>query len=129
MSTNEVMLASFYAMLRVFLTSSVGVFIASYPAGNVIFPPSCMQQISRVSNFVFLPFLIVYSMASALTLPLLLKGSVLILFSIISGLVPLTPLLPLCFRVCQPLFYRFAIPHDAHLTPHKPTHRYLSHLR
>ena len=75
------MLTAFGAMAKIFIVSAIGVYIATTPKGDPVFPPSCMKQISRVSNTVFLPYLIVYSMASAINGEILAKGCVLILFS------------------------------------------------
>ena len=87
--SSDVIMAAFGAMANVFICSIVGVYIASYPKGNVIFPATCMQQISRVCNEVFLPFLIMGSMASAITAHTLVNGLVLILFSTVSNIIGL----------------------------------------
>ena len=55
------MLAAAGAMVRVFLTSVVGVVIASVPiGGEILMTPTAMKLFSRMSNYLFLPFLIIF---------------------------------------------------------------------
>jgi len=76
------MLAAAGAMVRVFLTSVVGVVIASVPiGGEILMTPTAMKLFSRMSNYLFLPFLIIYSSGSSMNTNLLGKGVILIFFS------------------------------------------------
>ena len=77
------MFAAFGAMLKIFFVSCAGVYIAKFPKDNVLMPPKAMQYFSRISNAMFLPFLVLYSMGSIITPNLLKKALVLILFSVL----------------------------------------------
>ena len=81
----EVALTAFGAMTKILVVSIVGVVIAIYPRGNPTMPKEAMQHMSRVSSWVFLPFLILYSMANGLTPKSLAKSSILILFSLVGN--------------------------------------------
>ena len=84
-ATVMVMVNSFAAMAKIFLVFGVGVLCAIYPKKDPLLPVSSLRYLSRLSNLVFIPALIIYSLGSALSADLLGKIGVLILFSLASS--------------------------------------------
>ena len=91
MLTNDaigrVALNALSAMAKIFLISCVGVFCSKYPAESPLLPPASLRTLSRLSNLVLLPALIVVSLGSALSQQLVLRFMVLILFCLLTNLV------------------------------------------
>ena len=75
------------AMAKIFLISCVGVFCSKYPNESPLLPPESLRTLSRLSNLVLLPALIVVSLGSALSTQLVLRFMVLILFCLLTNLV------------------------------------------
>jgi predicted permease len=71
------------AMVKVFVVIGVGVYIALHPKKNPYLPAGALKYVSRLSNGVFLPFLVVSSLGSTLTPDTMKIVCVLIPFALI----------------------------------------------
>jgi predicted permease len=80
-SVVAIMFDSLIAMVKIFLISIVGVVLAKYPEKDPILPPLMIKYLSKLSNNVFVPCLIISSLGSAVTIQLLLRMGILIIFS------------------------------------------------
>jgi len=83
----NVALTCMSAMAKIFIVGCVGVACAKYPASSPLLPKAALQYFSRISNLIFLPALIVSSLGSGLSVPLLARYSKLILFSLLMELI------------------------------------------
>ena len=81
---SSVIITSFIAMMKVFCVTVVGIYIALYPKDQPYLPSTSLKNLSRLSNSIFLPCLIVSSLGGSLTPRSLSMLSVLILFAIIN---------------------------------------------
>jgi predicted permease len=81
------MFDSLVAMVKIFLISIVGVVLAKYPKKDPILPPLMLKYLSKLSNNVFVPCLIISSLGSAITYQLLQRIGILIIFSGITNLI------------------------------------------
>ena len=77
----SLLLTSCSAMMKVFAVIIVGAFIAQVPKESPYLPKEALKYVSRLSNSVFLPNLIVTALGSSLTPQSLSMMSVLILFA------------------------------------------------
>jgi hypothetical protein len=82
-----VALTSLVAMGRIFLVSAVGYVCALYPKDSPLLPPATVKILSRLSNVLFLPCLIIYSLGSGLTLGLFLRMSKIIPFCLLNEVI------------------------------------------
>jgi len=78
------------AMGRIFLVSIIGYVSALYPKENPLLAPSTVKILSRLSNVLFLPCLIVYSLGSGLSLTLFSEMSILIPFCFLNEAIAYT---------------------------------------
>jgi hypothetical protein len=69
---------AFSAMARVGITSVVGIVLAKFPKAKPLMPLQFLQQLSRLSNNVFVPALIVESLGSGVNVSMLKRMGVLI---------------------------------------------------
>jgi len=83
-------LTALIAMGRIFLVSVIGYVSALYPKENPLLPPSTVKILSRLSNVLFLPCLIVYSLGSGLSLTLFNEMSILIPFCFLNEAIAYT---------------------------------------
>lgn len=67
----SIILSSSAAMLKLLLISIVGILCAKYPKNDPILPPVSLRYISRLSNIVLLPCLILKNLGGSVTLSLL----------------------------------------------------------
>ena len=79
----HVFLQSASAMFKVGLVSSVGVYCSMYPKGNPLISKGLIKELSRLSNFIFIPALVVASLGSTVSIPLLRRFGVLIFICLI----------------------------------------------
>ena len=86
-STVEIALNAFSAMSKIALMSCVGVFLAKYPKHKPIMNLEFIQTLSKLSNNVFVPCLILTSLGSGVNLDLLSRIGVLVLFCAIINLI------------------------------------------
>ena len=77
---STISLTALMAMGRIFLVSLVGYFCALYPKSDPLLSPQTVKILSRISNMLFLPCLIVYSLGSGLSLKLFSEMSIMIPF-------------------------------------------------
>jgi predicted permease len=85
-ATALVMQNAFGAMMKIFLVSVIGVLSAKYPKGNPLLPRPVIQHISRFSNIVMVPCLIIGGLGSSLSINLLKRVGILIPFSIFTNI-------------------------------------------
>ena len=85
--TVEIAFNAFSAMSKIALMSCVGVFLAKYPRSKPIMNLEFIQTLSKLSNNVFVPCLIMTSLGSGVNLELLSRIGVLILFCAIINLI------------------------------------------
>jgi len=75
MATREaivsVLFTSFSAMAKISIVSAVGFMCAKYPQNEPLLPLTALKYLSRISNIIFLPSLIVDSLGSSLSFALL----------------------------------------------------------
>jgi hypothetical protein len=83
----HVALTALSAMAKIFLVSVVGILASKYPKGAPLLPPLALRTLSRLSNLVLLPALMVASLGSALSVAMLQRMAILILFCILTNLV------------------------------------------
>jgi hypothetical protein len=69
----SVMGTSFAAMAKVSIVSAVGYCCAIFPEVDPLLPVSALRYLSRLSNIIFLPSLIVVSLGSSLNIGLLAR--------------------------------------------------------
>lgn len=69
----SVMGTSFAAMAKVSIVSAVGYCCAIFPTVDPLLPVSALRYLSRLSNIIFLPSLIVVSLGSSLNIGLLAR--------------------------------------------------------
>lgn len=98
----SVMGTSFAAMAKVSIVSVVGYCCAIFPEVDPLLPVSALRYISRLSNIIFLPSLIVVSLGSSLNIGLLARIGT---FSGISCQTIIYSLLFLCYRSFDALLY------------------------
>ena len=79
------MLNAFAAMMKIFLISTVGVFLAKFPSKDPILPAIMIKYLSKLANNVFVPCLIITSLGSAITVQLLQRIGILVLFCFIAN--------------------------------------------
>eukprot|EP01035_Chromulina_nebulosa_P021916 gene21916-28375_t len=79
----SVMGTSFAAMAKVSIVSVVGYCCAIFPEVDPLLPVSALRYISRLSNIIFLPSLIVVSLGSSLNIGLLARIGVLMPYCIL----------------------------------------------
>ncbi len=82
----SLLITSTLAMMKVFCVVVVGAVIAQYPRDGPYMPPASLKYVSRLSNSVFLPCLIISALGSSLTPTSLSMMAILILFAIINTL-------------------------------------------
>ena len=86
-STADIALNAFAAMMKIAIMSCVGVFFAKYPKQKPIMSTEFIQTLSKLSNNVFIPCLILTSLGSGVNQELLSRIGILIVFcGIINGL-------------------------------------------
>ena len=86
-STAQIALNAFSAMAKIALMSCVGVLLAKYPKQKPIMSIEFIQTLSKLSNNVFVPCLIVTSLGSGVNLDLLSRIGILILFCAVINLI------------------------------------------
>ena len=86
----SVMLSSLQAMAKIFIICAVGYACAKYPRESPYLSIETLKLLARLCNFVLIPPLIVSSIGSSISLSLLGRMGILILFSFISSLVSYT---------------------------------------
>ena len=69
----SVMGTSFAVMAKISIVSAVGYCCAIFPSKDPLLPVSALRYLSRLSNIIFLPCLIVVSLGSSLNLGLLTR--------------------------------------------------------
>jgi len=74
-------------MGRIFLLSMVGYTAAIYPKSAPILPPATVKILSRISNLLFLPALIIAALGKGLTAPLFARMSIIIPFCFLNEIV------------------------------------------
>jgi hypothetical protein len=79
----SVILLSFYATVKIFIISAVGMALAFYPKGDPILPTSALRYLARLTNLVLLPCLVLYSLGSTVTIPLLRQIGIVIPFGMV----------------------------------------------
>lgn len=79
------MFNAFAAMVKIFLISAVGIFLAKFPRGEPLLPAPMIKYLSKLANNVFVPCLIMTSLGSAVTLQLLSRIGVLVFFCFIAN--------------------------------------------
>ena len=84
-ATISIMLNALAAMVKIFLVSAVGIFLAKYPKGDPILPPLMIKYLSKLTNNVFVPALIINSLGSAITFPLLSRIGILVCFCFVTN--------------------------------------------
>lgn len=89
-STVLIALNAFAAMAKIALMSLVGITLAKYPKDGPIMNVSFLQSLSRLSNNVFVPCLILTSLGSGVNAALLSRIGVLIIFCVIVNLISFT---------------------------------------
>jgi hypothetical protein len=67
-------------MIKLLLISLVGIFGALYPRNDPIIPQESLRYLSRLLNLILLPFLVIYSLGSTLSIQLLSDLGVLIFY-------------------------------------------------
>jgi predicted permease len=70
-------------MMKIVFISIVGIACALYPKDNPILTPETMKSLSRISNTIFIPALVVVSLGSAISLEKLNRFGLLILICLI----------------------------------------------
>ena len=86
-SAEDIALNTFAALMKISLMSCVGVFLAKYPKQKPIMTIDFIQSLSKLSNYVFIPCLILTSLGSGVNQDLLSRIGVLIVFcGFINGL-------------------------------------------
>ena len=86
-ATLSIMFNALAAMIKIFLVSAVGIFLAKYPRGDPILPPLMIKYLSKLTNNVFVPALIITSLGSAITIPLLSRIGILVCFSFVTNII------------------------------------------
>lgn len=86
-ATAIVIANAFGAMMKIFLVSVIGVLSAKYPEGNPLLPTPVIKHISRFSNIVMVPCLIIGGLGASLSLNLLRRVGILIPLSILNNLI------------------------------------------
>jgi len=86
----RVALTALAAMAKIFLVSCVGILASKYPKEAPLLPPLALRTLSRLSNLVLLPALMVASLGSALSVVMLQRMAILILFCVLTNLVSYT---------------------------------------
>ena len=81
----SIMLNAFAAMMKIFLISTVGVCLAKFPSKDPILPAIMIKYLSKLANNVFVPCLIMTSLGSAITVQLLQRIGVLVLFCFVAN--------------------------------------------
>lgn len=81
----SIMLNAFAAMMKIFLISTVGVCLAKFPSKDPILPAIMIKYLSKLANNVFVPCLIITSLGSAITVQLLQRIGILVLFCFIAN--------------------------------------------
>ena len=79
-----VMLHALAAIVTIFLVGSVGYFGALYPERDPFLSPPALKTLSRLSNFVLIPPIIISSIASSISVNKLSRMGILIFFSFIT---------------------------------------------
>jgi predicted permease len=80
------MLDAFGAMTKVAIVAGVGYSCALFPRANPYLSPEALKYISKLSNDVFLPALIITSIGLGLSVELLSRMGILVLFSIFTSI-------------------------------------------
>ena len=83
----SVALVSLSAMVKIFLISLVGIICSKFPREAPLLPVAALKMLSRLSNLVLLPALIIVSLGSALSLAMVRRMAILILFCVLTNLV------------------------------------------
>lgn len=86
----KVALNALSAMAKIFLVSCVGIVCSKYPRDSPLLPVGALKYLSRLSNLVLLPALIIVSLGSALSVSTFARLSVLIMFSMLINLISYT---------------------------------------
>lgn len=81
----SIMLNAFAAMMKIFLISTVGVCLAKFPSKDPILPAIMIKYLSKLANNVFVPCLIMTSLGSAITVQLLQRIGVLVMFCFVAN--------------------------------------------
>lgn len=84
-ATLSIMFNAFAAMVKIFLISAVGIFLAKTPREEPLLPVLMIKYLSKLTNNVFVPCLIITSLGSAVTLQLLSRIGVLVFFCFIAN--------------------------------------------
>jgi predicted permease len=84
---SNVIINAFGAMSKVAIIAAVGYYFALYPKSDPYFSPKSLKYVSKISNSVCLPALIISSIGSGLSLALLSRMSMLIIFSIFTSII------------------------------------------
>ena len=79
-----VMLHALAAIVTIFLVGSIGYFGALYPERDPFLSPQALKTLSRLSNCVLIPPIIIYSIASSISVNKLSRMGILVFFSIIT---------------------------------------------
>ena len=82
----QIMLNSFAAMTKVFIVASVGFISALYPRNDPYLSSQALKYVSKISNNICLPALIISSIGSGLSFALLSRMGILILFSMFTSM-------------------------------------------
>lgn len=78
----NVALVAFLAMVKIFCISLVGILFAKYPKDEPLLTTSLLKKLSKISNLIFLPALIVSSLGKAVNVELLTRIGSLMVFAI-----------------------------------------------
>ena len=84
-ATLSIMFNALAAMVKIFLVSAVGIFIAKFPRGDPLLPAVMIRYLSKLTNNVFVPALIITSLGSAITFSLLNRIGILIIFCFVTN--------------------------------------------
>ncbi len=79
----SIILSSSAAMMKLLVISIVGIIAAKFPHNDPILPPASLKYISRLSNIVLLPCLIIKSLGGTINLALLSRIGILTFFCFI----------------------------------------------
>lgn len=94
----SIILSSSKAMMKLLVISIVGILAAKYPRNDPILPPGALKHMSRLSNIVLLPCLIIKSLGGTINFSLLLRIGILTLFCFMIN--------SISFLICDVIGYR-----------------------